>query len=192
MNLYNFYLDLKLNFCSIQILLFHISIFHIVLKINSCGKRGGLFIHICPPSYMQGINGAFPQKLVECHSHYFNDQNIHLLPVELEFISCKYLHFICFVENLWANKWKIPRGNKWIFLHKKPLHFNGNVFSVLDWCFCGHFSWVICIWTYSNLIHIHQKILSLCFEIKIKGIVLFWNKFSSREVNYTYSEYLSS
>ena len=41
-------------------------------------------------------------KLWKCHSHYFNDQNIHLFPERIAFISCKYLHFICFVENLWT------------------------------------------------------------------------------------------
>ena len=41
------------------------------------------------------------KKLWKCHSHYFNDQNIHLLPEEFEFISCKYLNF---VENLQTKK----------------------------------------------------------------------------------------
>ena len=65
----------------------------------------------------------FTLNVVEMPSHYFNDQNIHLLPEEFEFISWKYLHFICFVENLRTNTWKIPRGNKWIFLHKKTPSF---------------------------------------------------------------------
>ena len=66
---------------------------------------------------------------------------------DFSFILCKYLIFFffvenlrtslrkiyghgppykIFVENLRTNKWKILRGNKWIFLHQKILHFNGN------------------------------------------------------------------
>ena len=41
------------------------------------------------------------KKLWKCHSHYFNDQNIHFLLEEFEFISCEYLNF---VENLRTNK----------------------------------------------------------------------------------------
>ena len=42
----------------------------------------------------------FTQRLRKCHSKFFNDQNIHLFLEGFAFISCKYLHFICFVENL--------------------------------------------------------------------------------------------
>ena len=41
----------------------------------------------------------FP-RLWKCNSHYFNDQNIHLFPEGFAFISCKYLLFISYVENL--------------------------------------------------------------------------------------------
>ena len=34
------------------------------------------------------------------HFHYSNGQNIHLFPEGFAFISWKYLHFICFEENL--------------------------------------------------------------------------------------------
>ena len=57
------------------------------------------------------------------HIHYFNDRNIHLFPEGFAFVSCKYLHFLCFVENLRTKQMKNPGGNKWIFLHKKTLSF---------------------------------------------------------------------
>ena len=40
------------------------------------------------------------KRLWNCHSHYLNDQNIQSFLEGFAFISCKYLHFICFVENL--------------------------------------------------------------------------------------------
>ena len=63
------------------------------------------------------------KKLWKCHSHYFNYQNIHLLPEEFEFISCKYLYF---VENLRTNKLKILEGIYEYFYAKKLAHFNVN------------------------------------------------------------------
>ena len=85
------------------------------------------------------LNGAFPQPFVwrndisiaqgkKGHSHYFNDQNIHLFPERFAFIACKYLYFICFVQN----KWKIPEGINEYYYIRKLLHFNGNAY------FCIH------------------------------------------------------
>ena len=81
------------------------------------------------------------KSLWKCHSHNkgFLMQKYPFIPLrDFSIISCKYLPFMCFVENLRTslrkiyghgvslenlcinlrtNKWKIPRGNKWIFLH---------------------------------------------------------------------------
>ena len=65
------------------------------------------------------------KRLWKCHSHYFNDQNIHLFPEGFAFISCKYLHFI-FLENLRTKYMKIPEGINGYFYIRKLLHFNGN------------------------------------------------------------------
>jgi len=83
------------------------------------------------------------KSLWKCHSHNkgFLMQKYPFIPVrDFPFILCKYLYFIGFVENLRTslrkiyghgvslenlcinlrtNKLKIPRGNKWIFLHQK-------------------------------------------------------------------------
>ena len=73
------------------------------------------------------VNIIYPRKrLWICHSHYFDDENIHLFPEEFAFISCKYLHFICFVLNL-HTKHLFPEGINGYFYIRKLLHYNGNI-----------------------------------------------------------------
>ena len=94
------------------------------------------------------------KSLWKCHSHNkgFLMQKYPFIPArDFSFILCKYLHFICFVENLWTslrkiyghgvslenlcinlrtNKWKFRAGMNGYFCIKKILHFNGNAHFV--------------------------------------------------------------
>ena len=68
--------------------------------------------------------------------HYFNDQNIHLLPEEFKFISCKYLYFVENNRKINEKSWK---GINEYFYAKKLAHFNVNVYFLIKKKFLADF-----------------------------------------------------
>ena len=79
------------------------------------------------PTEVSGNIISSHKRLWKCHSHCFNDQNIHLFPEGFEFISCRYLHFILFCIKSWnkINEKPQKKINGYFYIRKLH-HFNVN------------------------------------------------------------------